>query len=178
MFRARCVVILGFALPTSLWAHSEPSPLEQRVEAETLQPTPVLSYVPGPELLPVDTLRAWLDEKGAAASKPMLRLPVTVRFGGQLAFGIAQAWIGLAADPGDDTLVLRLDDGAMGESLQDRLRAICADGAPQCHVWLDGTWGPLVPLPAPLVDDRPTLAVRDVPGLVAPGEEVRVMVQE
>lgn len=89
-------------------------------------------------------LGAWLD---ALPLGTRLVVPVRVRW---TALGISHA----AVDGADD-IALTLDDSAMGVSLLSRVQA--AGGGP---LLLEGTWGPLLPMPVPMPGR--TLAVRRV----------------
>jgi hypothetical protein len=141
-------------------------------EVRPMQPVAVPSFVTGPTLEPVEALRSWLEAQGAASPRPLLRLPVSVAWPPVDPLAAPRAWIG--ADP--EALGVRLDDGALGVGLQERLRGLCPEGAEPCRVWLLGTWGPLLPLPGE--EAVPTLAVRGVQGLVQEGDEIRAFVGE
>lgn len=169
--------LLVLALTAMVAAHPHGPPIVQRAEASPMQPTPVRAFVPGPELLPSAALRAWLDEQGAKDPRPMLRLPVLLTFDAGLERGLARAWIGDQPVPREDAVLIAPDDGALGISLADRARELCAPDATACAVWLDGTWGPLVELPGLEPGGLPVFAVRYVKGLVAPGDEIRVFVE-
>ncbi len=144
-----------------------------------MQPAPEISFVPGPDLQPGEILRAWLEDQGARSPKPMLRLPVVLSFEQGQVMGVSRAWIGVLPEPPDGSVMLRLDDSALGIPLSDRAREHCAPEAESCALWLEGTWGSLLPLlMPPVLGEIPTLAVRGVKGLVAPGDEVRAFVQE
>jgi hypothetical protein len=173
---------MGSLVPTLICcmacAHPDQPPIVQRAEVRTMQAAPVVPFVPGPELLPVDALRAWLDERGATDPAPMLRLPVVLSMDQGLALGVTRAWIGVLPQPPEDALLIRVDDTTLGIALTDRLAEYCAPDATTCALWLDGTWGSPLPLLLPAVPGAPPVfTLRSVKGLIAPGEEVRVYVQ-
>lgn len=91
-----------------------------------------------PPALDHPELWTWLE----ANRDVRLRLPVRIEFDG---LGVSAT---LAGSP------ISLDTGALGMTLQSHLHAFESP----CLVWLDGSWGPLVPMPV----DGPTFAVRSV----------------
>ncbi len=124
-------------------------------------PKPERSFVPGPTLADHAALLAWLE----AHPEAYLRLPVVV-FPGDLG-GIRLAYIGTdPVPPADGAIVLDLDDSALGIPLSTRLRSLCGAEGSACVVWIEGTWGPLLPdlEPDGARDGPPPwpLAVRDV----------------
>jgi hypothetical protein len=139
-----------------------------------LTPQPPKRFEAGPALLPKAALLDWLARQGApdGGPKPWLRVPVWIHFKDAHRLAIKEAR--LAAREGQaDTLRLSLDDSAMGISLMDQLRQLCPSSATGCGVWLEGTWGKLLPLgPEPDASqvDVWTLAVRRVHALIAPEE--------
>jgi hypothetical protein len=145
------------------------------------------ALVPGPALEPSGELLAGLDREAPADARPRrrIRLPVVVSLAdGGLSIG--GAFIGVsAASPGADPIALRLDDTALGVSLLDQVRAHCPDAGAGCALWLEGTWGPMIELPAlaPPDPDAPahTFAVLSVVARIddpppAPSQ-VRVQIQ-
>ena len=90
----------------------------------TMAPHVEKSFTVGPKLLPAADLSKWLDAKRDTV---LLRLPVTITRG--------RVGEPLRAKLGE--IDVRLDDGALGVSLEDRLREACPDGA-TCRVWLEG----------------------------------------
>jgi len=173
------IPLLSFALCAAVTAHPHDPPIVERAEARTMQPAPEITYGPGPELQPGEVLRAWLEDQGVRTPKPMLRLPVVLAFEQGQVMGATSAWIGVLPQAPEDAVMLRIDDSALGISLQERVREHCAPEADSCALWLDGTWGSLLPLLLPpVMGEIPTFAVRSVKGPVAPGDEVRVFVQE
>ena len=93
---------------------------------------------PGPALLQWIQGRAKADD----GRRRTLRLPVAIRRprGGT---GARAAAISGTAELPADAVLLTLDDGALGISLAERLRAACG-AATHCVVWLEGRWGPLL----------------------------------
>ena len=167
------------ALCAAVVAHPSEPPIVQRVQAQAMQPAPVLEYSPGPASQPAAELRAWLSEQEARDPKPMLRLPVVLSFAADTLPSIERAWIGVLPQAPEGAVLLRLDDSALGVSLLDRARELCAPGATTCALWLDGTPGSLLPLLLPAVPGAPPVfAVRGVHGLIAPGDEIRAYVQQ
>jgi hypothetical protein len=169
--------LLTIALSAAVAVQAHEPPIVQRVETQNVQPVPVVDFVPGPQLLPTADLRAWLDGQGAKAPRPMLRLPVVLAFDAEPGRGLARAWLGDQPLPREDAVLIAPDDGALGISLADRARELCAPDAPTCAMWLDGTWGPLVELPGQDPGDLPVFAVRSVHGLIAPGETIRAFIE-
>ncbi len=121
-------------------------------------PKPERSFSPGPTLADSAALLAWLESNPSA----YLRLPVVVFRGGL--GGVELAFIGSdPVPPGDDAILLELDDSALGIGLSTRLRSLCG-GSDACAVWIEGTWGRLLPgIAAPAAAEPPPwpLAVRD-----------------
>lgn len=72
-----------------------------------------------------------------------MRLPVIVRFAQP--FGIAEAFIGTVDRIDAETMFLRLNDSAMGVSLDERVRERCSKSETACAVWLEGYWGSRIP---------------------------------
>lgn len=99
----------------------------------------------------------WLEAHPGA----YLRVPVVV-FPGDLD-GIRLAFIGTdPAPPPDDAIVLELDDSGLGIPLSTRLRSLCGEDSEPCVVWIEGTWGRLVPDSVDTPESPPwPLAVRD-----------------
>ncbi len=169
----------ALAVTAVVAAHPHEPPIVQRAEVRTMQPTPVYSYAPGPELTPTDALRGWLDEQGAKDPAPMLRLPVVVELAQGAALGVTRAWIGVLPEPPEGALLIKVDDTTMGVGLADRLDGLCAPEAKTCALWLDGMWGSPLPLLLPAVPGAPPVfTLRNVHQLIAPGDEVRVFVAE
>ncbi|MFZ5479774.1 MAG: hypothetical protein ACOZNI_23620 [Myxococcota bacterium] len=118
-----------------LAAATPPPPPEPPV-ATPLKPPPPVAFEDGPSVADPAALLAWLE----AGKGRLVQLPVVVAFDDKHRLGVARAWVG------DDEVGLRLhlDDTAMGVALIDHLRRDCPKG-PTCAVWLEGTWGPLMP---------------------------------
>lgn len=109
----------------------EPQPPEDAVKTPQDNEGEV---VDGPAVSPPSALLTWLEGEGRGE---VVQLPVTVSVS---PLGMGPAWIGVEPEPGPDALHLRLDDGALGIALADRLRQACPAGGP-CAVWLEGRWG-------------------------------------
>ncbi len=108
-------------------------------------------FIDGPSPLPADAALAWLERAGSKT----LRLPVRIH---RDPLGV-RATLGA----GEGAAALALDSGALSRTLDTHLAEHCDDADP-CDVWLEGTWGPLVP--NPLAPPGPTFAVRAVVGKV------------
>ncbi len=158
-------------------AHPHDPPIVERAEATPMQPTPTTTFVPGPELRPADQLKAWLDAQGQRDPQPLLKLPVTIVTKGPAPLSMREAWIGTHSEVDTQTLILILDDTALGIPLQDQLQPVCPAEGGRCQLWLEGTWGPLVPL-ANVSEGFPVLAVRKVAGPIGEGDEIRPYVEE
>ncbi len=129
-------------------------------------PKPERSFKPGPSLADSAALLAWFEANPTA----YVRIPVVI-FPGDLG-GIKLAFVGTEpAPPPDGAIVLELDDSALGIPLSTRLRSLCDAGSDACVVWIEGTWGRLLPDLASIASGRATspswpLSVRDAGPLV------------
>lgn len=92
----------------------------------------------GPALAPASSFAAWADAQGAQAT---VQIPVTVRWS---VLGVEGATVYAPGAGADAGLALRLDEGALGVPLTDRLRQRCGADAASCAVWLEGRFGSLV----------------------------------
>ncbi len=141
---------------------------DEKEHFEKGQPRPS-HFEPGPTIDDPAKLLAALD-----GEERKMRLPVVVSFD---VMGVDAAVIAPSFDHiEEDSIRLRLDDGAMGISLSDRIHQLCSDAQP-CAVWLEGYWGTTTgdDLPGPPeigdTDDGPAehpFSVRAVSGLVEP----------
>lgn len=84
----------------------------------------------GEPLSPAVALRAWLDGQPPSTT---YRLPVDLTVS---VMGVTGAALGFS----DDRLTVKIDDGALGESLADRAAGLCGEDVEQCALWLRGTW--------------------------------------
>ena len=147
-------------------------PLEVPVEAETKSSIErETRFLPGPDIEPSLALLAWFEGPGQGRS---VRIPVVVT---SSPLGVSGGHVGMAPGPSEQALRLRLDDGAMGIGLHDRLGEHC-DGAPTCAVWLEGRWGETVPMPPELSGGagEHAFSVRDVVGPVRAEDIAKVQV--
>ena len=101
--------------------------------AQPMTPHPRRHYVDGASLADTKTLLRWLQTSDGRA----LRLPVAVTFDDEYRLAIQSAQVG--------GISLKLDDTAMSVALLDQVRALCPAGEPGCTVWLEGTWGSVLP---------------------------------
>ncbi len=109
------------------------------------------NFIDGPNLKPSPALRQWLSENKGRT----IRLPLAIRMSG---FDVGPAWIGMdAGEPGEDTIHVSLDQGALGVGLLERLAPLCDKAPSTCVVWLQGVWGPTV-------SGGPSLEGIDLPG--------------
>ena len=110
-------------------------------------------YKQGPAI--DENLLVWLD---AEAGERMLLLPMDVYIDSD-ALGCVTAYL----RAGNTEIEFKLDDGAMSIDLPMHLKSYC-DSYP-CRVWLEGTWGSLIPgLPPSGI--LPIFSVRGVLGNV------------
>lgn len=125
-------------------ARTEPTPATRE--------TPVSdTFEDGPTTTPADAALRWLEDAG----RRRLRIPVVLDRSG---LGIT-ARLGVA----DDAPKLRLDSGALSLTLDEHVADVCGTRE-HCTVWLEGTWGALVP--SPLDPPGHVFAVRKVVGQV------------
>lgn len=80
-----------------------------------------------------EVIVAWLNGN---AGKRLLQLPVEIHAS---ALGIESSYLGV----GPKKIELRLDTNALSIDLPMHLLPFCP--AYPCRVWLQGTWGPLIP---------------------------------
>ena len=106
-----------------------------------------------PALSPSAELLSWLE---AHADTPVI-LPFSVR---RQILGLDGG--DLVAEPAVD---FKLDDSMMGVGLMERLLDVCSDLDVPCVVWLEGTFGEVMPLPG-FEAEGPAFAVIRMHGLV------------
>lgn len=124
------------------------------------------TFTDGPAVLPADALRAWLEASGGKRVRLPLQLTLSP-------LGVTKATVG--SDPG--ALELRLDSTALSMTLMDHLSRHCDTKAPTCAVWIEGTWGAVMPgLPGP-GGSKPTLAVRAVVGPLDAGAPLKAQIE-
>lgn len=110
-----------------------------------------ITFEAGP---PIDeAVLAWLDRN---AGQRTLQLPIEIH-GGPLR--IQSSWL----SSGTKKIEIRLDTGALSIDLPMHLKPFCQTWP--CWVWLEGTWGTL--MPGSLRGELPVFAVRKV---VAPAD--------
>lgn len=115
-----------------------PTPADDATSPDSEPTMTPSTFAQGPALTPAPELLAWLKSN---ANDQLLQVPVVIA---SSPLGITQAYIGVdpSTPPSDESVTLRLDQGALGVSLVEQLPAACAEGP--CAVWLEGTWGALV----------------------------------
>lgn len=103
-----------------------------------------VDYRPGHPLTPKASLLAWFKKNAKKQRRRTLfMIPVVISAKNGFGAGRDRAFIGSSArDPGLKKLHLKLDDGALGISLDTQLRHRCGKTAKTCAVWLEGHWGP------------------------------------
>ncbi len=151
-------------------APTEKSPTPESPEQAVTEPV----FVDGPAITPAAELATWLAGKKGS----LLRLPLVVEVTG---WSVGPAWIGMTdADAPADAVHIELDQGALGVGLTERLTPLCGEPPARCVVWIQGYWGPNVPMPElPLMPGetkKEPFAVREVVGLVAEGDTPHVKV--
>ncbi|TVQ87410.1 MAG: hypothetical protein EA397_19030 [Deltaproteobacteria bacterium] len=121
----------------------------------------------GPALTPHNLLFEWLNTQ---AGSKTLRLPVVIKAS---PLGITSAHLAENASPHSQKHPLKLDQGALGVPLHERLPKICDEGP--CAVWLEGTWGSNVSggpsLPGPGGPSMPGPSGPTLPGPDTPSPE-------
>lgn len=122
-------------------------------------PRPKRRFTPGPAFDDSPALLEWLG----ANSEAYLRLPVVI-FTGDLG-DVELAYIGTEPiPPPAGAITLDLDDSALGICLTTRLRSLRDSASDACVVWIEGTWGRLLPGVPPGGGSEPPpwpFAVRD-----------------
>ena len=162
-------------------APEPPAPTAPPSSSAETAPMTDAPFTDGPAVTPPDALLAWLESEGADKT---LRLPVVVSVS---PLGVTGGVVATSPpDAPEAALALKLDDGAMATSLQQHLARVCP-GETTCAVWLEGTWGPNVAMPAlpgPGGPGGPTagpkrhpFAVRAVVGPIAEGDAAVVKVR-
>ena len=105
-------------------------------------PQPARSFVPGPALADGAALLGWLR----AHPDARVRIPVVILFSPDGLRAPRLTFLGTdPAPPAEDAILLELDDSALGIGLDTRLRSLCDAESDACAVWIEGTWGPLLP---------------------------------
>ena len=125
-------------------ACSAPTHRDDAMPTRNLTPYEARAYEPGPALTPRATLLSWIRAEQAAPERRMARVPVTVELRTPGRMGLGDAWLGLG-ELGPESTRVRLQDGALGIALFDRVEHLCPAPATRCALWLEGRWGELVP---------------------------------
>lgn len=148
-------ILLALALACS--GRAGPSPEPPVSEASP--------FSEGPLVHDAAALVAWFEGPGRDA---LVQLPVSVS---RSPLGVTGGRVG-----GPEGLALKLRDGTMSVSLYEGLDRLCGDEEP-CLVWLEGTWGEVVPMPSfgPPGSEDPVFSVRRLAGRVE-GDDERVRV--
>lgn len=90
---------------------------------------PAPAFEPAQAIASRAALETWLASQ---SSETLLRVPVELQVS---VLGVGGAAVGFGAD----RLAVKLDEGALGESLADRAAMWCGEG-PTCAMWLWGHW--------------------------------------
>jgi hypothetical protein len=99
----------------------------------------------GPSVLNKKELLAALQRKNENGKRRLWRLPVVIELEEDGLRGIKSAYIGIDVNVlVADQIQLRLQDGALGVSLQERIRQYCPTGS-VCKLWVAGFWGTDMP---------------------------------
>lgn len=94
-------------------------------------------FVRGPKLADGRELDAWLARQRGKQPPVSLKLPFTIFAADRkAALGVVDDW------PVQSRI--RLDDGALGISLDERLRLLCPERPARCTLWLSGRFGALL----------------------------------
>lgn len=91
-------------------------------------------FVGGPRIDAKAELDAWITAQ--RMKQRSIKLPFTI-------LGDKQAVLGVVDGEVPAAQRIRLDDGALGVSLAERLRQLCPDRAQRCALWLSGRFGTL-----------------------------------
>ncbi len=137
-------------------------------------PRPERSFAAGPTLADPVALLAWLE----ARPRAVVRLPVVILFS---TGGLRQRrliFVGTEpAPPAADAILLDLDDSTLGIGLSTRLRSLCGAEEEACVVWIEGTWGRVMPAPGATEPPPWPLTVHDA-GPVVEGSPETIFVAE
>ncbi len=146
---------------------------EPKVPKRTKTPLPVLDFEPGPALKPAPELLTWLKAQGEADKT--IKIPIALAWGDHR-LSIKRAVIGLEPAAVDDPEAIELDydDGALGISLMTHLQHTCPKEG-HCVIWVEGTWGSLLPMPG-ADPNANVIAVRRFVGPAKPDDKAHVWV--
>lgn len=146
---APVTLILALALAVACGADKKKKP-SAKTKAKTQAPDRPMKkwvrvdYRPGHPLTPKAALLAWFKKNARKQRRRRLFMIPTVVIT-KNGFGLSRdrAFIGSSAkDPGTNKLHLKLDDSALGISLNSHLQHLCGKTAKTCALWLEGHWGP------------------------------------
>lgn len=133
----------------SLHSATDPTSAKQPLRTKTLRPHKKRTFVAGPSLIPSQDLLAWLEGLPGGVR---VRLPVVI--GSPDDKGTFRHDAFIAESPDDlngDSILVQLDDTAMGIPLAEHLRRYRSEETTERAIWLEGTWGALISPPmAPL----------------------------
>ncbi len=94
-------------------------------------------FVGGPMLNDAKELDAWVTRQRLKQPRVSIKLPFTIFAADRkAALGVVDDW------PAEKRI--RLDDGALGVSLDERLRMLCPEKPARCTLWLSGRFGTLL----------------------------------
>lgn len=94
-------------------------------------------FVGGPTLADTQEFDAWVTRQRLKQPSVSIKLPFTIFAADRrAALGVVDDW------PAEKRI--RLDDGALGVSLDERLRMLCPDRPARCTLWLSGRFGTLL----------------------------------
>lgn len=120
-------------------------------------------FVNGPSLDQPEKALEWAEKRQAKKnkSKRHFRMPIYVdRDPLDNRLNPKRYYAGVeAGKPGKDFLELRLDDGRLGISLDDRIRQYAPADQPWCILEVEATWGPLMEHPSAMNDPRPIITL-------------------
>lgn len=123
-------------------------------------------FVNGPSLDKAEEVESWAEarEMKGEKTKRHFRLPVYVdRDPIDNYLNPVRYYAGVEAGSATPKpLELRLDDGRLGISLDDRIREYAPADQPWCILMIEATWGPLMEQISAMNDPRPVLALVQV----------------
>jgi hypothetical protein len=94
-------------------------------------------FIGGPKLTDTSELDAWITKQRIKQPHVSIKLPFTIFAADR------KAALGVVDDAAPDKRI-RLDDGALGVSLDERIRMLCPDKPARCTLWLSGRFGTLL----------------------------------
>jgi hypothetical protein len=110
------------------------------MSAGNMTPFDTTNFVPGPKILPSTQLLKALDKGKNEAKAPLWKVPIVVTRKSDGMGGVESAFIGVDQTlPEADRIYVKLEDGALGVSLLDRLHQYCKESE-SCKLWVAGYW--------------------------------------